>query len=143
MLYAACFVVISYLVGARVSEVLHLRAGCIQPRPTLGVSGATEIEVMTGTIFKHDRGYFGRPHEWVVPQVAIHAVSVLEALSAPNRERAGRSELWLRARTAARTMGATEWQREPVRSQCGPGHHAHHDDGVSAALCSLVKPAVF
>jgi integrase len=113
MLYAACFVVISYLVGARVSEILHLRAGCIQPRPTLGVSGATEIEVMTGTIFKHDRGYFGRPHEWVVPQVAIHAVSVLEALSAPNRERAGRSELWLRARTAARTMGATEWQREP------------------------------
>jgi integrase len=114
MLYAACFVVISYLVGARVSEVLHLRAGCIQPRATLGVSGATEIEVMTGTIFKQDRGYFGRPHEWVVPQVAIHAVSVLEALSAPNRERAGRSELWLRARTAARTMGATEWQREPV-----------------------------
>jgi integrase len=114
MLYAACFVVISYLVGARVSEVLHLRAGCIQPRPTPSVSGVTEVEVMTGTIFKHDRGYFGRPHEWVVPPVAIHAVSVLEALSAPNRERAGRSELWLRARTAARTMGATEWQREPI-----------------------------
>jgi integrase len=74
----------------------------------------TEVEVMTGTIFKHDRGYFGRPHEWVVPPVVIHAVSVLEALSAPNRERAGRSELWLRARTAARTMGATEWQRGPI-----------------------------
>jgi hypothetical protein len=114
MLYAASFVVISYLVGARVSEVLHLRAGCIEPRPTQGVNGVTEIEVMVGTIFKHDRGYFGRPHEWVVPHVAIHAVSVLEALSAPNRERAGRSELWLRARTATRTMGATEWQREPI-----------------------------
>ena len=114
MLYAACFVVISYLVGARVSEVLHLRAGCIEPRPTLGVSDASEIEVMVGTIFKHDRGYFGRAHEWVVPRVAVHAVSVLEALSAPNRERAGRNELWLRARTTTR-MGATEWQREPLR----------------------------
>jgi integrase len=114
MLYAACFVVIAYLVGARVSEILHLRAGCIHLRATPGVNGVTEIEVMAGTIFKHDRGYFGRPHEWVVPRVVIHAVSILEALSAPNRERTGRSELWLRARTAARTMGATEWQREPV-----------------------------
>jgi integrase len=114
MLYAACFVVIAYLVGARVSEVLHLRAGCIQVLPTQGINGVTEIEVMAGTIFKHDRGYFGRHHEWVVPPVAIHAVSVLEALSAPNRERAGRSELWLRARTATRTMGATEWQRAPL-----------------------------
>jgi hypothetical protein len=43
------------------------------------------------------------------------SASVLEALSAPNRERAGRGELWLRARTATRTMGATEWQREPIR----------------------------
>jgi integrase len=114
MLYAACFVVIAYLVGVRVSEILHLRAGCIHLRAAPGVNGITEIEVMAGTIFKHDRGYFGRPHEWVVPRVVIHAVSVLEALSAPNRERTGRSELWLRARTATRTMGATEWQREPV-----------------------------
>jgi integrase len=114
MLYAACFVVISYLVGARVNEVLHLLAGCIQPRPTHGVGGVIEIEVMTGTIFKHDSGYFGRAHEWVVPRVAIHAVSVLEALSAPNRQRAGRNELWLRARTATRSMGATEWQRELI-----------------------------
>jgi len=114
MLYAACFVVISYLVGARVNEVLHVRAGCVESRAAHGVNGATSIEVMAGTLFKHDSGYYGRPHEWVIPQVAIHAVSVLEALSAPNRERAGRSDLWLRGRTATRTMGATEWQYEPT-----------------------------
>jgi integrase len=120
MLYAACFVVIAYLVGARVSEILHLNAGCVESRATAGIEGATSIEVMKGTVFKHDSGYYGRPHEWVIPKVAIHAVSVLEALSAPNRARAGRSEVWLRARSKTRTMGATEWQhvatgRYPLR----------------------------
>ena len=114
MLYAACFVVISYLVGARVNEALHLHAGCVQSRATQGVSGVSEIEVLSGALFKHDSGYYGRPHEWVAPRVAIHAISVLEALSAPNRLRTGRSELWLRGRTGSRSMGATEWQREPT-----------------------------
>ncbi|WP_454693500.1 hypothetical protein [Achromobacter aegrifaciens] len=30
MLYGACFVVISYLVGPRAAEILHLQAGCVQ-----------------------------------------------------------------------------------------------------------------
>lgn len=113
MLYAACFVVIAYLVGPRVNELLHLRAGCVVSRTMHAVSGMKEIEVLTGTIFKHDSGYYGRPHQWVIPQAAIHAVSVLEALSAPNRLRTGRSELWLRARAGAGPKGAMEWQRDP------------------------------
>jgi len=117
MLYAACFVVISYLVGARVSEVLHLRAGCVESRATHGVTGATSIDVMTGTLFKHDSGYYGRPHEWVIPEVASHAVTVLEALSSPNRARKSRPELWLRPRSRTRAAGAREWQYSP----CG-GH---------------------
>lgn len=32
MLYAACLVVISYLVGPRISEIQHLLTGCVQPR---------------------------------------------------------------------------------------------------------------
>jgi integrase len=116
MLYAACFVVISYLVGARVSEILQLRAGCVQPRPTHTANGETEIVVMVGALFKKEPGYHGRPHEWVVPQAAIHAIAVLEALSAPHRSYTGRSELWLRARCRARSHGATEWQRKPTGS---------------------------
>ena len=114
MLYAACFVAISYLVGARVSEILHLRAGCVQSRPIYTVTGETEIVVMVGALFKKEPGYHGRPHEWVVSKAAIHAITVLEALSAPHRLYTGRSELWLRARCRARSHGATEWQRKPT-----------------------------
>lgn len=114
MLYAACFVVIAYLVGPRVNEILHLRAGCVESRAPPGMEGATPVEVLTGTIFKQDSGYYGRSHEWVTPDVAIHAISVLEALSAPNRARTGHTDLWLRARSKIRSMGATEWQRVPT-----------------------------
>jgi len=102
MLYAACFVVISYLVGPRASEILHLRAGCVQHR------GDDAITVIVGAIFKKQVEYHGRPHEWVAPPPAVEAISVLEALSAGHRAQTGRSELWLRRR---RTVGATEWQQ--------------------------------
>jgi integrase len=113
-LYTACFVVISYLVGARVSEILQLRAGCVQSRPIHTVTGETEIVVIVGALFKKEPGYHGRPHEWVVPRAAIHAITVLEALSVPHRLYTGHSELWLRARCRARSHGATEWQRTPT-----------------------------
>ena len=102
MLYAACFVVISYLVGPRVSEILHLQVGCVQHR------GNDSITVILGAIFKKQIEYHGRPHEWVAPPPAVQAISVLEALSAGHRAQTGRSQLWLRRR---RTVGATEWQQ--------------------------------
>ncbi|MEJ8859514.1 hypothetical protein WKW79_33465 [Variovorax robiniae] len=102
MLYAACFVVISYLVGPRASEILHLDAGCVQQR------GDGAILVIVGTIFKRQAEYSGRPHEWVAPPPAVHAISVLEALSAGHRAQAGRARLWLRRRQSS---GATEWQK--------------------------------
>jgi integrase len=105
MLYAACFVVISYLVGLRSSEILHLEAGCLQRR-----SGAVddEITVIVGAIFKRQPEYTGRPHEWVAPPPAVAAIAVLEALSADHRAQSGRPQLWLRRRQTPR---ATEWQR--------------------------------
>jgi integrase len=101
MLYAACFVVISYLVGPRASEILHLQAGCVQHRANEGLT------VIVGAIFKGQAEYHGRPHEWVAPPPAVQAIGVLEALSAGHRAQTGRSELWLRRR---RVVGATEWQ---------------------------------
>jgi integrase len=106
MLYAACFVVISYLVGARSSEILHLEAGCIQRRA--GTVADDEVAVIVGTIFKHQPEYTGRPHEWVAPPPAVATIAVLEALSAGHRAQAGRPQLWLRRR---QVTGATEWQR--------------------------------
>jgi integrase len=102
MLYAACFVVISYLVGPRASEILHLQAGCVQHRDN------EKITVIVGAIFKGQAEYHGRAHEWVAPPPAVQAIGVLEALSAGHRARTGRSELWLRCSLA---LGATEWQQ--------------------------------
>ena len=55
MLYGACFVVISYLVGPRVSEIMHLKAGCVRSR-VRDSSAASELVVMVGTIFKKEAG---------------------------------------------------------------------------------------
>jgi integrase len=117
MLYGACFVVISYLVGPRVSEIMHLKAGCLRSR-VRDSSAASELVMMVGTIFKKEADYHGRPHEWVVPPAAIHAISVLEALSAPHRSKTGRGELWLRVYGDWRSRGATEWRH----SSQGPFH---------------------
>jgi len=107
VLYSACFVVISYLVGPRVSEILALRAGCVRPLDTARPSGLAAAAVIVGSIFKLEPDYHGRAHEWVAPPPALYAISVLEALSEPHRRRTGRQDLWLRPRN--RRLGASEW----------------------------------
>ena len=109
VLYTACFIVIAYLVGPRASEVLQLKVGCVRPLEGEGAEGA--LAVIVGAIFKREAAYDGRPHEWIAPAPAVHAVSVLEALSAPHRERSGRSELWLRI--SGHYWGASEWSPQP------------------------------
>jgi len=108
LVYSACFVVISYLVGSRASEILALRPGCIRPMIADEIRGRGELAVIVGSIFKHESGYYGRTHEWVAPPPAIHAISVLEALSEPHRRRSGRPQLWLRTRVHRR--GCFEWR---------------------------------
>jgi len=112
LVYSACFIVISYLVGARVSEILAFRAGCIRPMTAEEVRGSGELTLIVGSIFKHESGYYGRTHEWVAPPPAIHAISVLEALSEPHRRRSGRPQLWLRTRVHRR--GFFEWRPDSV-----------------------------
>jgi integrase len=105
-LYGACYVVISYLVGARVSEILHLQAGCVQLFETGNPQVATNIATIVGAIFKAE-SYHGRPHQWIAPPQAVHAVHVLEALSSPHRSRSGRTDLWQRQRIG--NLGIAEW----------------------------------
>lgn len=104
-LYGACFIVLAYLVGARASEILHWQVGCVQPLE--GAQGAAPLIIIRGALFKREPQYHGRPHEWVTPPPAVHAIAVLEALSAPHRLRSGRNLLWLRAR--GHMLGAREW----------------------------------
>ena len=105
MLYAACFVVISYLVGPRASEILHLCASCVK---RCGETDST-ICMVQGAIFKRQPEYHGRPHEWVAPPAAVQAIEMLEALSAGHRKRAHSSNLWLRR---SYVHGAVEWQSD-------------------------------
>ena len=109
VLYTACFVVISYLVGPRASEVLQLQSGCVRPLATEDADGDHGLAVIVGAIFKREAAYHGRRHQWIAPPPALHAIAVLEALSAPHRERSGRKGLWLRTR--GHYFGASEWQR--------------------------------
>ena len=105
MLYAACFIVISYLVGPRVSEILHLRASCVKECG----EKASIIFLIQGAIFKRQPEYHGRHHDWVAPPAAVHAVAMLESLSAGHRQRANSSNLWLRRSYA---HSAVEWQAD-------------------------------
>ena len=106
LLYGACYVVVSYLVGPRVSEILHLQAGCVQPFESGNSELPTGIATIVGAIYKAE-SYHGRPHQWIAPLPAVHAVHVLEALSAPHRARSGRGDLWQRQRIGDRGIG--EW----------------------------------
>jgi integrase len=143
VLYTACFIVIAYLVGPRASEILQLRAGCLQPLGTDDASCDSGLAVIVGAIFKREAAYHGRPHQWVAPPPVAQAIAILEALSAPHRARSGRSELWLR--TSGHGLGALEWHRNctaPLRvmtthemrlllAECGtwfdlPLHHGKH-----------------
>lgn len=82
LLSTACFVIVAYLSGARVGEVLNLRRGCITH------DQATGLWLMTGLYFKGAEGDYGnkipegqiRPDPWVVIEIVATAVAVLERL---------------------------------------------------------------
>lgn len=96
-IYEACFVTVAYLVGARVSEILGLRTGCIEQHSS--ASGDEQFDYLTGRIYKTARGRHGDPHRWVAPDPVVRAIAVMEQLSEPLRRRTGSTELWLVADT--------------------------------------------
>lgn len=89
----ACFVVVAYLVGARVSEILGLRAGCIEHHSS--ADGTEQFAYLAGRIYKTARSAQGDPHRWVAPAPVERAIAVMEQLSIPMRQRSERTELWL------------------------------------------------
>jgi integrase len=92
-LYDACFVVIAYLVGARVSEILGLQIGCVERQDS--AAGDERFAYLAGRIYKTARGHHGDAHRWVAPDPVVRAIAVMERLSEPLRRRSGRSDLWL------------------------------------------------
>ncbi|MDE1918583.1 MAG: integrase [Sphingomonadales bacterium] len=94
-IYDACYVVIGWLVGARVSEILGLEAGCIERHRS---ADGADITYLHGRIYKTATGSGGKPHRWVAPDPVIRAIDVLERLSEPARQIAGSTKLWLMTR---------------------------------------------
>jgi integrase len=92
-IYDACFVVIAYLVGARVSEILGLRTGCIERHPS--GDGDENFAYLSGQIYKTARGDDGEAHRWVAPAPVERAILVLERLTARLRAQSGRADLFL------------------------------------------------
>ena len=92
-LYDACFVTIAWLVGARLSEILGLEAGCIERHPS--ATGDERFAYLTGRIFKTSRGYHGDAHRWIAPEPVVRAVAVMEKLTDGLRRRSRREELFL------------------------------------------------
>lgn len=92
-LYDACFVVIAWLVGARISEILGLEAGCIEHHPS--GAGDERIAYLAGRIYKTARGHHGDAHRWVAPEPVVRAITVMEKLTEGLRHRSGRKELFL------------------------------------------------
>ncbi len=82
LLSTACFIVVAYLSGARVGEVLNLRRGCISHDTDTG------LWLMEGLYFKNAEDADGnklpageiRPDPWVVIEIVARAVTVLERL---------------------------------------------------------------
>ena len=100
----AAFVIVSYLVGMRVSEILALEVGCITKRPSL--SGDETYTFITGRIFKTAPTDEGVAHEWIAPPIAERAIEVLDRLSKPLRKRCGKPNLCLHQMTKGVYGGA-------------------------------------
>ncbi|MFF9547374.1 hypothetical protein ACF1B4_27760 [Streptomyces albidoflavus] len=82
LLSTACFIIVIYLSGARVGEVLNLRRGCVKHDKELG------LWLMEGLYFKGAEDEEGnkipagtvREDPWVIIEIAAKAVAMLEQL---------------------------------------------------------------
>ncbi|PZR74271.1 MAG: integrase, partial [Stutzerimonas stutzeri] len=92
-LYDACFVTIAWLVGARVSEILGLEAGCIEYHHA--GAGDKRFAYLAGRIYKTAHGYHGDTHRWIAPEPVVRAIAVMETLTEGLRRRSERKELFL------------------------------------------------
>ena len=76
-LQTACFVLIAFATGMRVSEILSLREGCCE---TQKESGQADLVWLRSRVFKMQGVPEGRNAKWLGGPVCARAVRVLERL---------------------------------------------------------------
>ncbi|MGI3222656.1 hypothetical protein ACRJ4B_00230 [Streptomyces sp. GTA36] len=82
LLSTACLIIVAYMSGARVGEVLNLRRGCVRR------DASTGLWLMEGLYFKGATDEDGnvipegqiREDPWVITELVRHAITVLERL---------------------------------------------------------------
>jgi len=91
-LQTACFVLIAFATGMRLSELLSLRAGCCktETRP-----GQPDLVWLHSRVFKMQGVPDGRKAKWLGGPLCAKAVQVLERLGRSVRRRARVSYLWM------------------------------------------------
>ena len=91
-LQTACFVLIAFATGMRVSELLSLREGCceIQTEP-----GQADLVWLHSRVFKMHGVPEGRKAKWLGGPICARAVHVLERLTRQTRRQAKVRSLWV------------------------------------------------
>ena len=106
-LQTACFVVIAFATGMRLSELLSLQEGCCQ---VVTEPGQPDLIWLHGRVFKMQGVPEGREAKWLGGPLCSRAVQVLERLGKTTRRRAGVSHLWM----PTPTVHARHSTRDPL-----------------------------
>ncbi|HAX42388.1 MAG TPA: hypothetical protein DCY80_07520 [Solibacterales bacterium] len=91
-LQTACFVLIAFATGMRLSELLSLQEGCCE---VVKEPGRPDLAWLHGRVFKMQGVPDGREAKWLGGPLCCRAVQVLERLGSATRRRAGVSYLWM------------------------------------------------
>jgi integrase len=102
-LQTACFVLIAFATGMRISEILSLREGCCE---IVKVPGQPDLVWLRSRVFKMQGVPAGRPAKWLGGPVCATAVAVLERLGRRMRRRLKASCLWLPTPAFTRPRGS-------------------------------------
>lgn len=90
-LQTACFVLIAFATGMRISEILSLRKGCCEIQKE---RGQPDLVWLRSRVFKMQGVPAGRPARWLGGPVCAKAVAVLEGLIGRLRQRTNAPYLW-------------------------------------------------
>jgi len=91
-LQTACFVLIAFMTGMRISELLSLREGCCE---TEAEPGQADLVWLRSRVFKMQGVPNGRSAKWLGGPICAKAVRVLERLGQRVRPRVGIGSLWV------------------------------------------------
>jgi integrase len=103
LLQTACFVLVAFATGMRISEILSLREGCCE---IVKEPGQPDLIWLRSRVFKMQGIPAGRPAKWLGGPICAMAVAVLERLGRRVRRRLKASYLWLETPTFTRPRGS-------------------------------------